>query len=379
MPAPLTERQLNRATLARQLLLAREPIGVVEAVHRVVALQAQEPASPYLALWTRIERFEPNQLDAAFAELRIVKGTLMRVTLHAVDAADYPTFLDAMQTTLRAARLNDRRFRRTGVSKEDLDALVPEVLEYATTPRSNAEAEAWLDERLGVLPKPGVWWALRQTAPLVHAPARGPWSFGPRPSYIAAPDPVRLGAGPDSLQVLVRRYLEGFGPASVQDIGQFTMLNRPLIREAIEALGDALVRVPGPGRQQLVDLPGAPLPDEDVPAPPRLLPMWDSTLLAYSDRGRVVPEAYRRVAIRNNGDVLPTLLVDGHVAGVWRAVDDGIEASAFHRLDSEAWAGLEQEARSLLAFLGRRERSVYRRYARWWTSLPAEQVRVIGG
>jgi hypothetical protein len=137
LTAPLTARQLNRATLARQLLLRRERLSVVEAVHRVTALQAQEAASPYLALWNRIEGFDATDLDRAFREHAIVKATLMRVTLHAVDAADYSTFHEAMQITLRAARLNDRRFTRTGMSHADADALLPEVLRYAADPRSN--------------------------------------------------------------------------------------------------------------------------------------------------------------------------------------------------------------------------------------------------
>jgi hypothetical protein len=186
--------------------------------------------------------------------------------------------------------------------------------------------------------------------------------------------------------VLVRRYLEGFGPASVQDIGQFTMLNRPLVRAALETLeapearDGAVVRVPGPGRADLFDVAGAPFPDEDTPAPPRLLPMWDSVLLAYADRARVIPEAYRRLVIQSNGDTLPTLLVDGHAAGVWRPAPSGrgIEATAFHRLPADAWDGLETEARALVAFLAAREPGVYRRYARWWQSLPAGEVRVLG-
>jgi hypothetical protein len=375
----LSTRQLNRATLARQLLLHRERVSVVEAVHRVVALQAQEAASPYIGLWNRIEKFEATDLDKAFARHHLVKATLMRVTLHVVDAADYPSFHAAMQPTLQGARLHDARFRRAGMSKDEFHAFVPEVLAYAATPRTNAEAEAWVDERLGEVPKPSVWWALRQVAPLVHAPSGPPWSFGPRPSYVAARDVSRAGDPTASLPVLVRRYLEGFGPASVQDIGQFTMLHRPRIRAAIESLGDAVERHAGAGTSELFDVPGAPLPDEDVVTPPRLLPMWDSTLLAYADRGRVIPEAYRRVVIRSNGDVLPTLLVDGFVAGAWRPVDDGIEATAFHRLDADAWAGLDAEARALRAFLAGRERQVYRRYVRWWASLPSAEVRVLGG
>jgi len=130
----LTARQLNRATLARQVLLRREPLGVVDAVHRVVALQAQEAPSPYLALWNRIADFDPADLGAALASQALVKATLIRITLHVVDAADYPAFHAAMVRTLRAARLGDRRFTATGLSTADADALLEHVLEFAARP-----------------------------------------------------------------------------------------------------------------------------------------------------------------------------------------------------------------------------------------------------
>jgi hypothetical protein len=129
----------------------------------------------------------------------------------------------------------------------------------------------------------------------------------------------------------------------------------------------------------LFDVPGALLPAEDAPAPPRLMAMWDSVLLAYADRSRVIPPDYRRLVIRQNGDVLPTLLVDGSVAGVWRPFEGGIEATAFHRLSDEAWTGLAAEAAALVAFLADREPAVHRRYAHWWAALPSAEVRLLPG
>ncbi len=377
MTRPLTLRALNRATLARQLLLERAPLTAVEGVRRVVALQAQEPPSPYLALWNRLAGFVPAELDAAIAEQAVVKATLLRVTLHLVAAPDYPAFHEAMQPTLRGARLHDRRFRRSGLGPADADALLPEVLAFAAVPRTNAEAEAWLDERVGVTPKPGLWWAFRQYGPFVHHPTGGPWSFGPRPAYVAARNRRRSGDERAAMAHLARRYLEGFGPASVRDLGAFSMLSRPLLRAALESIPADLVRCEGPDGEVLWDVPGGALPPEDAPAPPRLLPMWDSILLVFADRSRVVPPAYRRLVARTNGDVLPTLLVDGFVAGVWRPVDDGIEASAFHRLDDDAWEGLEAEARALEAFLASRDRRIYTRYDHWFARLRSAQVRVL--
>jgi hypothetical protein len=303
----------------------------------------------------------------------------MRITLHAVSGADYPAVHEAMQPTLRAARLNDRRFTAEGVSVADTEALVPDLLEFTRTPRTNRDVEAWLEQRLGA-PKPRVWWALRQYGPFVHAVTGPPWSFGPRPAYVGALEQRRAGDQATSVRSLVRRYLEGFGPATMQDIAQFSTIVRPPIQAALEELGDDLVRLEGPGGTTLYDVPGGALPPEDTPASPRLLPMWDSTLLAYADRSRIIPPEYRTQVMRNNGDVLPTLLVDGQVAGVWRPIDDGqIEATAFHPLDDDAWAGLDGEARALRAFLAERDPTPYGRYAHWWAKLPAGEVRLLGG
>jgi hypothetical protein len=373
----LTARRLNRATLDRQLLLRRERLPVAEAVRRVVGLQAQEPASPYLALWNRLDGFDPAELDAAFAEHAVVKATLMRITLHAVVAEDYPAFHNAMRFALRASRLNDDRYRSTGLSTADADALLPHLLELAAKPSTGAQVEAALAERLGREPPKRLWWALKTFAPLAHAPTGGPWSFGLRPSYVTAGIQPSTVDQAESERRLARRYLEGFGPASVADLARFATLYRSRARSALAAVEDELVRYEGPDGTELFDVPDRPLPDEDVPAPPRLLGMWDSLLLAYDDRGRVIPPDYRKQVIRINGDTLPTLLVDGYVAGVWRAVEGGIEATAFRPLPDETWDGLTGEARALVAFLADRDPAVYRRYGHWWAKLPPAETRLL--
>jgi hypothetical protein len=367
----VTERQLNRATLARQLLLDRADCDAIGGVRRIVALQAQQPASPYVALWNRLEDFDATELDAAFASGAVVKATLMRIALHAVLADDYPAFHAAMQPTLRDSCLHDERFTGSGLDAAGADRLAPEVLEFAQAPRSNADVEAFLADRVPGPPR-GAWWAIRRFGPFHHAVTGAPWSFGERPAYVAAPP----GNEPDDpVGHLIIRYLEGFGPASAQDFRQFAMLRGA--RQAFAALD--LAEVEGPGGATLFDLPGAEIPDEDVPAPPRLLGMWDSVLLAYADRSRVIPPDHRAHVTLRNGDVLPTLLIDGYVAGVWRPVDGGIEATAFERLDDAAWEGLEAEARGLVAFLAERDPAAYSRYAHWWEKLPGGEVRVLGG
>jgi Winged helix DNA-binding domain len=374
----ITARGLNRATLARQLLLAREPLDVVEATRRVVALQAQQPASPYLALWSRVSDFDPGELDAAFADGTLVKATLMRFTLHVVHAEDRPAMHLAVQPSLRT-RLIDGRYTRTGLNVDEADAVVPDLLAFTAVPRTGAEVEQWLGERLDVPPK-RMWWALRTYAPLLRAPTGGPWSFDSRTSFVAAatePTSSDKDAADEALQTLVRRYLDGFGPASVADMALFALVARSRVRTALRGLSGTLEELPGPDGVALFDIPGASRPADDTHAPPRLLPMWDSSLLAYADKSRLTPSEFRASIARSNGDVLPTLLVDGYVAGVWRPVEQGIEATAFRRLSTDEWEGLAAEAAALTALLADREPRAYRRYDRWWVDLPTAEVRVL--
>lgn len=350
-------------------------------MRRVVALQAQHPASPYVALWNRLAGFASAELHAAFAERTVVKATLMRITLHAVHADDHRVFHEAMQQTLYASRLG-YRFAAAGLTPADGEALVPALLDFTDRPRTAAEVQDWLAERVGEEKKAGAWWGLKAYAPLLHVPTGGPWSFGARSSFVAArtgPVPEGRETVAESLRHLVVRYLAGFGPASVADVAQFAMVPRSPVRRALLALDDTVERLRGPEGTVLYDVPGASRPPADTPAPPRLMAMWDSVLLAHADRSRVIPPAYRRLVIRVNGDVLPTLLVDGRVAGVWRAVDGGVEATAFHDLPDAVWDGLAAEAASLTALLAGRDPEVYRRYHHWWAKLPDGRVRLLKG
>ncbi|RPK40556.1 winged helix DNA-binding domain-containing protein [Streptomyces sp. ADI93-02] len=375
----LTDRRLLLATLDRQLLLERRRLDVAEAVRRVCALQAQSPASPYLALWNRVRDFVPEDLDAAFAERRVVKASLMRITLHAVHAEDYAPYHAAMVGRLRSSRLYDRRFTATGLTDAEADALLPELAGFLERPRTGAEVEGELSGRFGEHAR-RVWWALRTYAPVHHAPAGGPWSFAQRNSYLAAPTAVRREEAAAGVRRLLLAYFGAFGPASAQDFARFTMLDRPPITRALSELDGPVVRVAGPGRAVLYDLAGATVPPEDTPAPPRLLPMWDSTLLSHAGAGRVVPEEYRPLVVRRNGDVLPCLLVDGRVAGVWRPAGGGLELTAFHELGKAAWLGLTEEAEKLSTLLAGRDPEVYGRYGHWWAKgIPAAERVIVKG
>ena len=388
----LSARQLNRTTLQRQLLLAREPLGVVAAVRRLVGLQAQQAAAPYLALWNRVAGFDPAGLDEAFAEHRVVKASLLRITLHAVAVEDHPVWHRAMVRTLRNSRVYDKRFTRTGLTSADADDNLHEALAHLTEPRSNADMEAFLVTRLPEafvkhLPEapeaqPGargarIWWALRTYAPLIHAPGPHPWTFGPRPVYHAAPSMPFQGDAGDAMVELARRYLLAYGPATAADLALFTTVERSPAKAALAALQDELVTHTGPDGKPVYDLAGGPIADEDTDAPPRLLGMWDNVVLAHADRTRLIPEDYRATVIRRNGDVLPMALVDGYVAGVWRPVERGIEVTAFRRLPRSTWDGLAAEAADLKALLAGREPLVFSRYGHWWSTIGGAQTRVL--
>ncbi|GAB2478029.1 winged helix DNA-binding domain-containing protein [Jatrophihabitans fulvus] len=368
-------RQLNRATLDRQLLLKRRRMSVADAVARILAIQAQAPASPYVALWNRVAGFDPAQLDAAFAARDVVKSTLMRMTLHAVHSDDWPGLQGAMAARLRQ-RVFDKRFAGTGLTIDDVDALLEPLAEFTADARTNADIDRHLRSLTGDTGELGAWWALRAYAPVHHAPTGGPWSFGQRPSYRHTHVPTA--PGDEGVRHYLLRYLQAFGPASVADAQQFSRLTVTPLRRALDELGDAVEAHEGPSGP-VWDVAGATVPVAGTVAPPRLMAMWDSIYFAYADRTRTIPEPYRRYVIRQNGDCLPTLLVDGQAAGVWRVVDDAVEATAFHELPDDTWAALATEADGLLALLRARDARAYGRYDFWWSDLPVDEVRRLPG
>ena len=366
----LSTRRLGRAMLARQLLLEPADIDVVDAVERIGGLQAQEPASPYIGLWARLARFDAADLTAAIADRRLVKSTLMRATLHLVSVRDFGSLWPAIVPMLENQRRQDRL---EPPDAKRLAALRERVAAYAAEPRSLTELRDHVGEVDGLPADELVWW-LRRRHPLVHAPTAVPWSFGRRPLLVDAD--AWLGDSKWShpatvMEHLVRRYLGAFGPASVADIARWAGLSVARVRagiEAVDAAGDLRDYRADSGRA-LVDVADGALPDDGVAAPPRLLPMWDSTVLAYDDRTRVVSDADRARVVARNGDTLPVFLVDGSVAGRWWAVDERgrtrIELEPFRRLAASDRQTLEELGDQLARFVEPHEPNVYSRYQRW--------------
>ena len=345
----LSQRELNRALLARQLLLERAALPVPRAVERLCALQAQYSPSPYIALWSRLEGFQRDAVTRALETRSVVKSTLFRVTLHILSAGDFPA--------MAAMWVNARRTMIARVTPEEFDDFGRRVLAVATQrPLRHAELVDLVPE---IPERTGSGWLVRTLAPLVHVPPSGTWGFHGTPQLVAAQ--TWLGGeipSPEAgSELFVRRYLEAFGPATRDDLIRFAAVRVRDVAPGLAALEPQLRRFRDEAGRVLLDLDGLPLPDADTPAPVRFLPKWDSALLAYApaERTRILPEQFRKTVIKVNGDVLPTFLVDGVVAGVWSAERKrdaaALSLEPFAPLPAAIRGELRDEGERLLRFI----------------------------
>jgi hypothetical protein len=331
----LTARQLNRTTLLRQSLLARSTDDPTAAIGRLAGLQAQYANSPYIALWSRLDRFAIADLERALDDRSVVKAGVIRATLHLVIAADYPAYSVASATARTASWRPTAD--RVGVPTIELHR---RLLAFAREPRTIAEMEANLEEivpdsaLVGNAPGGVNHVAFRMADShgwLIHVPPSGRWGSFAKPRYVDASVWLQGATPPDpegALRVAVERYLRTYGPASDADIGKWIGQPRlPRIRAAIGALGERIVRYGGPDGRELVDLAGAPMATGDEAAPGRFLARWDEVLIGYDRRDRILPEAVVGDVIRRkNGDFLPSFTVDGYVAGTWSVASSPAEA-----------------------------------------------------
>jgi hypothetical protein len=359
VPDDLTLRQLNRATLARQLLLARERVAPVDAIERLGGLQAQEPKPAFAALWTRLEGFRREQLHDALTERQVVRGTMMRATLHMASAGDYAELRATLQPMLTGAM--------NGILRQRGDVDVDRVLPVARTlleerPRTFNDLRAELSERFPEFEHRALGYAVRMQLPLLMVPSDDRWSFPADAPFALAEHWLDEPLAGEDLPALVRRHLAAFGPAGAADVQAWSGLKG--LKDVVDGMAEELVAFTQTtsssgtgkhGRRTLYDLPDAPRPDEDAPAPPRLLPEFDSLLLAHQDRTRVIDDARRKALATKNLRVQATFLVDGFVAGSW-AIERKrgaatLTLSAFERLAKPVKDELAAEAEGLLAFL----------------------------
>jgi Winged helix DNA-binding domain len=344
----LSQRGLNRATLARQYLLERATVRAIDAIEHLGGMQSQAPLAPYLGLWTRVRDFAPGELSALTEERQVVRMHLMRNTVHLVSARDSLGWRGVF-SPLHAAEFG-ARFRR-GMEGVDRDALLREAKRLLEErPRTRDELGTLLAQSWPGADPSALAYAVTHHIALCQVPPRGTWggkgpaAWAPVESWLGAP----LHAVP--VEALVLRYLGAFGPAGIADIQLWSGLTR--LREVAERL--PLQTFHGEAGQVLYDLPGAPRPSEDTPAPPRFLPAYDNLLLSYQDRTRVIPGRRPVPLPPGLGATAGTFLVDGRWQGIWQIRDQILRIQPFTRLRRADREALLTEAAELCAFLAPR-------------------------
>jgi Winged helix DNA-binding domain len=337
----LTLRELNRATLARQLLLDRKPLSPAKVIERLVGMQAQWPPAPYVGIWTRVERFRREALERLLVSGAVVKATVMRQTLHLVTRRDY---------ALLHAALSETRFPDQSDGAKEVAQSVRTLA--ASGPVTTKQAVAHLEREHGLSGFPAIraWRGARVRAHVLHHHETALWKARQERTFVAIEEPEAHDPT-EARAEIIRRYLAAFGPAARRDIGAWSMMRVPEIQRALDRL-EPMRRFRDEQGRELLDVPRAPLPGVETPAPVRFLPKWDNVLLSFADRTRVLPEQYRKTVIGKNGDVAPTFLVDGFVAGTWRVEKGRVVVEPFAALPRAVRGELAEEAGRLEAFLG---------------------------
>jgi len=336
----LTLRELNRATLARQLLLERKRLSPTAVIERLVGMQAQWPPAPYVGIWARTTSFRREALERELARGAVLKATMMRQTLHLVTRRDYALVRAAMSETNHYDKLPDAVL------------LAPSVRELtAAGPVNSAEALEMIQREHGLtgLRARRAWRGARVRAHVLHHHETALWHGRPEGRFVAIDEPEAHDPTEARAEIL-RRYLAAFGPASRRDIVAWAMMLVPEVQRGLDLL-EPLRRFRDEHGRELLDVPRGPLPDPDSPAPVRFLPKWDNLLLAFADRTRVLPEHYRKTVIGVNGDVAQTFLVDGFVAGIWRVENERVVVEPFAPLARSVQREVADEAERLEAFV----------------------------
>jgi hypothetical protein len=348
----VTPRELNRATLTRQLLLNRKRIPVDQAVARLAGLQAQATIPPYVGLWTRLDRFRADQLTRLIRARRVVRATMMRHTLHLVTAEDYVELRQAVQPALTRSFGGITGKRLAGVDLEPL--LRAARKRFEAGPATFAEIRALVSELMPGADISALAYAVRTFVPLVQVPAEGKWGYSTSAPYARAEDWLERRL-PDSQdpRPLIRSYLAAFGPATVRDVQAWSGLAG--LKAAVDELKDDLRILRDQRGAELFDLPGAPIAPAEAPAPPRFLPDYDNVLLAYAERSRVIAHEHRAAVFLTAGRVRATFLIDGFVDGTWRVEKHkGLAAlviEPFGRLATEDRDALVSEGEKLIRFV----------------------------
>ncbi|NTX53402.1 winged helix DNA-binding domain-containing protein [Myxococcus sp. CA039A] len=348
----LTTRELNRALLQRQYLLRRTASSLPEVIEHLVGLQAQAGNAPYLALWTRMKDFQLDDLTRCYQERTVVRATMMRSTQHLVTARDFQRLRPTLQAVL------DRMMKQSVYPRElvglDLDLVVAEGRKLlAKEPLSTVELGRRLQARWPERDARALSFVVRVAEPLVTVPPFGTWGVGGEVEFATSKSWFGEPPGPAlPLEDVVLRYLGAFGPASVKDMQAWSGLIR--LADTVEQLRPRLRTFRDEQGVELFDVPDAPRPEGDTPAPVRLVAEFDNLLLSHAERSRIISEPYRKRVFTINGIIRPTVLVDGFVRGMWKLEREKervtLRIEPFERIAREDRAALTEEGARLLAF-----------------------------
>ena len=346
----LSRRALNRATLARQLLLERATMPAQDAVSHLVGLQAQVPLNPYTALWSRLAGFQPAELAGLMVDRKVVRIVVMRATIHLVTAEDCLLLRPLTQVVLDKELARHPEFAPAlrGIDVKPVLAYARDVL--AKSPLSTGRLRAVIGERFPGLPAGALAYACRCLLPLVQVPPRGVWGRSGQVTLTTAEAWLgRPTVADPSIDEVILRYLGAFGPASVADAATWSRLTG--LRKVFERLRSRLATFRDERGRELFDLPDAPRPGAEVPAPARFLPEYDNLLLSHDDRSRFGTDEDRAALWYGSGPVHGTALSDGVVRATWAI--DGTTLHVRHAaLSAGAAAELEAEAHRFVDFLG---------------------------
>lgn len=347
----LSLRQINRATLERQMLLRRWRTPILDAIERLVGLQAQTPHSWYHGMWTRLEDFQPERLAELLINRQVARIALMRSTIHLVTARDCLWLRPLTQPMIERSAKGSFGRHWVGLDIEAVVAAGRALVEEK--PRTFSELGNLLAERWPDRPPATLAQVIRAWAPLVQPPPRGVWGMsGP-----AAHTTVEAWLGhplatDPSVEELILRYLAAFGPATVKDAQTWSGLTR--LSEVIDRLRPRLVTFRDEQGREMFDLPDAPRPDPDITAPPRFLYDYDNLLLSYADRSRFITDGYHKQGFTMDGPMPCIALIDGFTNATWKVIRNRNTATLtikpFTRLSSKDTAALTEEGSRLLAF-----------------------------
>jgi hypothetical protein len=340
----ISERELNRVLLARQLLLERRRLSLPKALERIGGIQAQYAPSMYIGLWSRLEGFERDQLTRALERRTVVQGTSLRSTIHLLSPRDWWIFAEAITPARREQWLRTRR--------QTADAKGMAAAAARARPLFGGEPvdRKLLQETVG-LGAPGIS-GINAWLSLIRVPPSGTWDRRRADLFVEASD--WIGPRPKlrreaATVELVRSYLRGFGPSTTAEIADWAGLAIAPVQRALGSI--ELRRFRAEDGEELIDLPRLPIPDPETVAPVRFLPVWDATLLVHARRSQILPERHRsRVFSTKTPQSVATFLVDGQVAGIWRFEKGRVKLEPFERLGRAARSQLDAEAERLAEF-----------------------------